>query len=250
MLEIILLSVVVLVALIIGGWYSHSRQQQRAQEFERELDRFDNDDNSDFHARFDSVFAQDTVDLSDSPKVRMDSDVADVGDEFDDSEMDDEFADADEEDDTPDWEMVVALTIMAPESQMFTGRAIKSALEQQEMHFGDMQIYHRYTVNNRRQTLFSVANILDPGTLLPDQLISMKTPGLLMFARLPGPVNGLTVFDSMLDTAQQLTAYLGGILCDEKREPITDKHLEATRNRIFELNLSLQTGNKSDDDFT
>ncbi|HCC82405.1 MAG TPA: cell division protein ZipA, partial [Methylophaga sp.] len=143
-----------------------------------------------------------------------------------------------------------ALTIMAPESQMFTGRAIKSALEQQEMHFGDMQIYHRYTVNNRRQTLFSVANILDPGTLLPDQLISMKTPGLLMFARLPGPVNGLTVFDSMLDTAQQLTAYLGGILCDEKREPITDKHLEAARNRIFELNLSLQAGNKSDDDFT
>ena len=140
----------------------------------------------------------------------MDSDVADVNDEFDDSEMDDEFADVDEEDDTPDWEMVVALTIMAPESQMFTGRAIKSALEQQEMHFGDMQIYHRYTVNNRRQTLFSVANILDPGTLLPDQLISMKTPGLLMFARLPGPA----------------------------------------RNRIFELNLSLQAGNKSDDDFT
>ncbi|HCC82406.1 MAG TPA: cell division protein ZipA, partial [Methylophaga sp.] len=83
MLEIILLSVVVLVALIIGGWYSHSRQQQRAQEFERELDRFDNDENSDFHARFDSVFAQDTVDLSDGPKVRMDSDVADVNDEFD-----------------------------------------------------------------------------------------------------------------------------------------------------------------------
>tara|TARA_R100001591_G_scaffold19480_7_gene26462 strand:- start:38802 stop:39548 length:747 start_codon:yes stop_codon:yes gene_type:complete len=246
--EIILLSVVVLVALVIGGWYTHSRQQQRAQEFERELDRFDEADNSDFHARFDSVFAQDTVDLSDGPKVRLDSDQAEdpnVAVESDEDEFDDEEAD-----EAPDWEMVVALTIMAPESQMFTGRAIKSALDQQEMHFGDMQIYHRYTVNNRRQTLFSVANILDPGTLLPDQLISIKTPGLLVFARLPGPVNGLTVFDSMLDAAQQLTAYLGGILCDEKREPITDKHLEAIRNRIFELNLSLQAGNKSDDDFT
>lgn len=74
MFEIILLSVVVLVALVIGGWYTHSRQQQRAQEFERELDRFDETDNSDFHARFDSVFAQDTVDLSDNVKVRLDSD--------------------------------------------------------------------------------------------------------------------------------------------------------------------------------
>lgn len=248
MFEIILLSVVVLVALVIGGWYTHSRQQQRAQEFERELDRFDETDNSDFHARFDSVFAQDTVDLSDNVKVRLDSDEKVIDDDFDEIEIDEEFDDA-EVDEAPDWEMVVALTIMAPESQMFTGRAIKSALDQQEMHFGDMQIYHRYTVNNRRQTLFSIANILDPGTLLPDQLISMKTPGLLMFARLPGPVNGLTVFDSMLDTAQQLTAYLGGILCDEKREPITEKHLEAIRNRIFELNLSLQAGNKTDDDF-
>lgn len=249
MFEIILLSVVVLVALVIGGWYTHSRQQQRAQEFERELDRFDEADNSDFHARFDSVFAQDTVELTDAPRVHLGSHDLDNVDDFDEPELDEDFEDAEAEDE-PDWEMVVALTIIAPESQMFTGRAIKSALDQQEMHFGDMQIYHRYTVNNRRQTLFSVANILDPGTLLPDQLISMKTPGLLLFARLPGPVNGLTVFESMLDTAQQLTAYLGGILCDEKREPITDKHLEGVRNRIFELNLSLQAGNKSDDDFT
>ncbi|MDO8825300.1 cell division protein ZipA C-terminal FtsZ-binding domain-containing protein [Methylophaga sp.] len=248
MFEIILLSVVVLVALVIGGWYTHTRQQQRAQEFERELDRFDATENNDFHARFDSVFAQDTVDLSSDVKVRLDSADQDFDAADDDFESDDDFEETDPEE-APDWEMVVALTIMAPESQMFTGRAIKSALDQQEMHFGDMQIYHRYTVNNRRQTLFSVANILDPGTLLPDQMIAMKTPGLLMFARLPGPVNGLTVFDSMLDTAHQLTAYLGGILCDEKREPITDKHLEATRNRIFELNLSLQAGNKSDDDF-
>jgi cell division protein ZipA len=246
--EIILLSVIVLVALVIGGWYTHTRQQQRAQEFERELDRFDETDNSDFHARFDSVFAQDTVELSDGPRVRLNSDESEIDDEFDELELDEDLED-EELVEAPDWEMVIALTIMAPESQMFTGRAIKSALEQQEMHFGDMQIYHRYSINNRRQTLFSVANILDPGTLLPDQLISMKTPGLLLFARLPGPINGLTVFDSMLDTAQQLTAYLGGILCDEKREPITDKHLESIRNRIFELNLSLQTGNKSDDDF-
>lgn len=244
MLEIILLSIVILVALVIGGWYTHSRQQQRAQEFERELDRFDTTENNDFHARFDSVLAQDTVELADSERARSSLAEQDIDAEFDQLDSDVDF-----EGEAPDWEMVVALTIMAPESQMFTGRAVKSALDQQEMHFGDMQIYHRYALNNRRQILFSIANILDPGTLLPDQLISMKTPGLLMFARLPGPVNGLTVFDSMLDSAQQLTLNLGGILCDEKREQITEKHLEATRNRIFELNLSLQADNKSDDDF-
>lgn len=244
MFEIILLSIIVLAVVIIGGWYHHFRQQQRAHEFERELDRFDQTKSNDFHERFDSVFAQDTATLSGNSRAQLKSD------EFDDYVIDEiEIDDDEQEEDPQDWEMVVALTIMAADSQMFTGRAVRQALEKQEMRFGDMQIYHRYSVNNSRQILFSVANILDPGTLLPDQLISMKTPGLLMFARLPGPINGLAVFDSMLDTAQELTAYLGGILCDEKREPITDMHLESVRNRIFELNLSLQADTKSDDDF-
>ena len=242
MFEIILLSIIVLAAVIVGGWYHHFRQQQLAHEFEREMDRFDSAQNDDFQQRFDSVFAQDSAALSDSSRAELEND------EFDDYVVDEVGSD-DREEDTDDWEMVVALTIMATESQMFTGRAIRQALEKQEMRFGDMQIYHRYSLNNRRQILFSVANILDPGTLLPDQLVSMKTPGLLVFTRLPGPINGLSIFDSMLETAQELTSYLGGTLCDEKREPITDIHLESMRNRIFELNLSLQAASKSDDDF-
>lgn len=241
MFEIILLSIIVLAAVIVGGWYHHFRQQQRANEFERELDRFDTTQNDDFQQRFDAVFAQDSATLSDSSRDQLEND------QFDDYVVDE--IDLDDEEDAQDWEMVVALTIMATESQMFTGRAIRQALEKQDMRFGDMQIYHRYSINNRRQILFSVANILDPGTLLPDQLISMKTPGLLVFTRLPGPINGLTIFDSMLETAQELTTYLGGVLCDEKREPITDLHLESVRNRIFELNLSLQADTKTDDDF-
>lgn len=242
MFEIILLSIIVLAAVIVGGWYHHFRQQQLAHEFEREMDRFDSAQNDDFQQRFDSVFAQDSAALSDSSRAELEND------EFDDYVVDEVGSD-DREEDADDWEMVVALTIMATESQMFTGRAIRQALEKQEMRFGDMQIYHRYSLNNRRQILFSVANILDPGTLLPDQLVSMKTPGLLVFTRLPGPINGLSIFDSMLETAQELTSYLGGTLCDEKREPITDIHLESMRNRIFELNLSLQAASKSDDDF-
>lgn len=242
MFEIILLSIIVLAAVIVGGWYHHFRQQQLAHEFEREMDRFDSAQNDDFQQRFDSVFAQDSAALSDSSRAELEND------EFDDYVVDEVGSD-DREEDADDWEMVVALTIMATESQMFTGRAIRQALEKQEMRFGDMQIYHRYSLNNRRQILFSVANILDPGTLLPDQLVSMKTPGLLVFTRLPGPINGLSIFDSMLETAQELTSYLGGTLCDEKREPITDMHLESMRNRIFELNLSLQAASKSDDDF-
>jgi cell division protein ZipA len=89
---------------------------------------------------------------------------------------------------------------------------------------------------------------VDPGTFLPAELISMKTPGVLLFARLPGPVNGLAVLDAMLDCATNMASQLDGIVCDEQRQPLTDDTLEAMRSRIFELNLNLQNDARPYDD--
>jgi len=140
-------------------------------------------------------------------------------------------------------DLVIALTIMAPENERFSGRAVKAALESSNLHFGDLQVYHRFTAGARRQSIFSVANILDPGTLLPDKFISLTTPGLLIFARLPGPVNGLAMFDDLLETAQSLTEKLGGTLSDDTRQPISESRLEAMRSRIFNLNFAIHNEN-------
>jgi cell division protein ZipA len=140
-------------------------------------------------------------------------------------------------------DLVIALTIMAPENERFSGRAVKAALESSNLHFGDLQIYHRFTGGTRKQSIFSVANILDPGTLLPDKFTSLTTPGLLIFARLPGPVNGLAMFDDLLETAQSLTEKLSGTLSDDAREPISDSRLEAMRSRIFNLNFAIHNEN-------
>ncbi len=136
-------------------------------------------------------------------------------------------------------DLVIALTIVAPDKTRFSGKAIKVALESSNLQFGDLMIYHRFTAGQRKQSIFSVANILDPGTLLPDKFATLTTPGLLIFARLPGPVNGLALFDDLLQTAQLLTEKLGGTLSDDKRQPISESRLEAMRSRIFNLNFAL-----------
>jgi len=140
-------------------------------------------------------------------------------------------------------DLVIALTIMAADNEKFAGRAIKAALESSNLHFGDLQVYHRFTAGARKQSIFSVANILDPGTLLPDKFTSLSTPGLLIFARLPGPVNGLAMFDDLLETAQSITEKLGGTLSDDAREPISESRLEAMRSRIFHLNFAIHNEN-------
>lgn len=252
MLEIIILIIVALLAIAVVGFVSHQRNQKLANDFERELDH-DDAASSDFHERYDAVFARDddAVDFADNP-VTLDGEKPQAPDKTTDAGdiAEPEVAVKTQVDlpPEPEWDLVVALTVMAPKDRLFTGRAVKNALDNQDLHFGEMQIYHRFTMGSRKNSLFSVANIVDPGTFLPAELISMKTPGVLLFARLPGPVNGLAVLDAMLDCANQMAEQLDGIVCDDQRRPLTDDALEAIRARIFELNLNLQNDARPYDD--
>lgn len=251
MLEIIILIIVVLLAFAVLGFISYQRNQKMASEFERELDH-DDSAGGDFDARYDAVFARDDADDSyDNDTITLDGQKPRRNAE---SSVQTEFAEPEFQTENealpaePEWDLVIAMTVMAPKDRLFTGRAVKNALDNQDLHFGDMQIYHRFTLGSRKHSLFSVANIVDPGTFLPAELISMKTPGVLLFARLPGPVNGLAVLDAMLDCATQMAAQLDGIVCDEQRQPLTEQTLEAMRGQIFELNLNLQNDVRPYDD--
>lgn len=140
-----------------------------------------------------------------------------------------------------DWDMVIAFTVMARDDALFSGRSVKSTLESLDLHFGELQIYHRLIPGLSKQSLFSVANILDPGTLNPADFATMNTPGLLIFSRLPGPVNGLTLFEDLLDVAEKITDKLDGVLSDESRQPVNQATIESMRGRILNLNIQLQT---------
>ncbi|MTI63808.1 cell division protein ZipA C-terminal FtsZ-binding domain-containing protein [Methylophaga sp.] len=249
MLEIIVLTLIVIVAFIATSWYAHQRSQERAKAFERELEIDESREDDSFQQRFDALFEQELHEDDDSSAEKDKHRLSDTADRepdlFDEPPPTmDESGSATQVDETPedkpDWEMVVAFTIMAPEGRAFTGRAVKAALEKHDLHFGDMQIFHKHVAGSRKQILFSVANILDPGTLLPDKFVSMTTPGLLIFTRLPGPVNGLALFDDLLDTARGINDQLGGILCDESRQPVSDEALEATRSKILNYQMSAQ----------
>ncbi|WP_438971594.1 cell division protein ZipA C-terminal FtsZ-binding domain-containing protein [Methylophaga sp.] len=248
MLEIIVLTIVIVLAFIAASWYTHQRSQQRANEFERELEIDDSQEDDSFQQRFDALFDQELhtqeQNLTDDTRV---TDNAESEPDLFSEPLSEEEKQAHQQavqpepsDAVQDWDLVIAFTIMAPEAKAFTGKAVKAALEDHDLHFGDMQIYHRQTAGANKQTLFSVANILDPGTLLPDKFVSMTTPGLLIFARLPGPVNGMALFDDLLDTARGINEQLDGLLCDETRKPLSDSALEAMRARILEYQMSAQ----------
>jgi cell division protein ZipA len=130
---------------------------------------------------------------------------------------------------------------MAKPEKFLDGLEIQRVLEQLDMHFGEMQLFHRYLVSSQKQILFSAANVVEPGTLVPEQFDLLQTPGLLLFANLPGPLNGLLLFDEILDAANQLAEQLDGVICNDQREPMTQKDIEAMRTKILNFNMSMQS---------
>jgi cell division protein ZipA len=140
-------------------------------------------------------------------------------------------------------EKIVALHVMAPTWERFQGHALQDALREAGLSYGHMQIYHR-DVNGYAQAVFSVANILEPGTFDPEQMDNFTTPGVVMFMRLPGPARGSEALDDMLKTAQGLADSLGGEVRDEQRNPLSRQGVTLLREQVAEYEYKVEVARR------
>jgi cell division protein ZipA len=100
-----------------------------------------------------------------------------------------------------------------------------------------MNIFHRHEQPRdlNTPTLFSAANVLSPGHFEPERMDSLKSPGIAMFMRLPGPERPTDAFQIMLDAAKTVAEDLDGTLCDESRSTLTHQSINHLRERIADF---------------
>lgn len=132
---------------------------------------------------------------------------------------------------------IVVLNVMARRGQSFAGADVRAALHAVDLQFGAMNIFHR--VHPGAGAVFSLANMLEPGSFDPARMDALSTGGLSLFMQVPAPIEALAVYEDMLATAQRLAAQLGGDLCDERRNPLTAQAIEHTRERLRELSYKM-----------
>lgn len=134
-------------------------------------------------------------------------------------------------------ELIIVLNVMAEPGQFFSGEDLKSAFAEVDMVFGDMQIFHHFGVGEQRgsEPVFSAANILEPGIFDKLQLEHTETPGLCLFMRLPGVVDGNVAFELMLNTGRRLAELLGGELRDDTRSVVTAQTITHLRDKLNEF---------------
>ena len=101
-----------------------------------------------------------------------------------------------------------------------------------------MNIFHkRFRGTTNGPVIFSVANILNPGTFDLNAMTEFRTVGVSLFLALPSPTNNLEAFDHMLDVAIHLKESLDGELKDDHRNVMTAQTIEHYRQRIRDFEL-------------
>ncbi|MGH8606908.1 MAG: cell division protein ZipA [Gammaproteobacteria bacterium] len=129
---------------------------------------------------------------------------------------------------------IVSLYLIAPAGYSYEGVALTEALEAVGMHHGDMGIFHHYGVAGMSSgaSLFSLANMVEPGNFEVNQMDQMATPGLVFFMQMPTAFDAPVVFELMLHTAQRLSELLGGELRDDSRNALQASKVAELRQLV------------------
>lgn len=131
---------------------------------------------------------------------------------------------------------VIVLNVHCAGEEPFVGTRLFDSLQQNGLIYGEMDIYHRHAdLSGNGRVLFSVANMMQPGTLQHDDPDTFTTKGISFFMTLPCYGDADQNFKLMLKTAQQIADDMSSNVLDEQRNLMTPDKLESYRKQIREF---------------
>ena len=132
--------------------------------------------------------------------------------------------------------LLIALTVMAESKSSFSGTALKEVMDDLDFVFGQMGIFHKLSDPDvfNAVPLYSVANVLKPGTFDLTAIETFSTPGIAIFMQVSGHAGSVEAFNVMLNTGAEIAARLGGELRDESRSTLTTQAVNHIREQIVE----------------
>nr|WP_321279400.1 cell division protein ZipA [uncultured Vibrio sp.] len=141
------------------------------------------------------------------------------------------------EESKPEPEMqVLVLNVHCAGEEPFVGTELFDSMQQNGLIYGEMNIFHRHVdLSGNGKVLFSVANMMHPGTLEHGDPAEFSTKGISFFMTLPCYGEAEQNFNLMLRTAQQIADDMGGNVLDEQRNLMTPDRLAGYRRQIVEF---------------
>ena len=129
---------------------------------------------------------------------------------------------------------LVVMHLVAKQGKKLKGEAVLKALQAHKLRFGEMEIFHRITkIDDKDMSIFSVANMVKPGTLIPDKMDKVQLPGISFFLKLPAPIDSLKAYDDMLHCVQHMATTLDADIKDEEFMTLSREKIALQRAQLF-----------------
>ncbi|MBM7454417.1 cell division protein ZipA [Oceanisphaera litoralis] len=139
------------------------------------------------------------------------------------------------------WQDVYVINLVARPNQQLAGGDLTRALTDAGFYFGDMDIFHRHqTPTPQGEALFSLINMVKPGTFNPNAMAQFSTPGVSMFMQLPTPGMAKHHFNLMVQTAENMAEDLDALLLDGQRSPLSPDYLAHCREQLRDYDSQAQ----------
>ncbi|OIQ25963.1 cell division protein ZipA [uncultured Vibrio sp.] len=141
----------------------------------------------------------------------------------------------------PEPEMeVIVLNVHCAGEVPFVGTKLFQSMEKNDLKYGEMDIFHYHVDSgSSSKVLFSVANMMQPGTLKHVDPAEFSTKGISFFMTLPCFGDAEQNFNLLLRTAQQIADDLGGNVLDDGRNLMTPDRLSAYRRQIQDFKTAM-----------
>ena len=132
-----------------------------------------------------------------------------------------------------EFDKIVTLYLAARAGEKLQGADIVVAAEKAGLVYGHMGVFHRLVEGHpERGPVFSVANILKPGSFDMTAIQSLETPAIAFFLTLPATIAALDAWETMLPTAQRMAELLDGVVLDELRNALGRQRIAQIRDEL------------------
>lgn len=135
---------------------------------------------------------------------------------------------------------IVTVRVVAKDKKTFAGDELILSMRGIGLRHGKFGIFHRYDGNDEASTVFSAASLVEPGSFDLTNIKDQEIPGISMFLVLPGPLDAVEAFDSMITAARAITQSLNGELLDESGSTLSIQRERYLREEIIQFQLSVQ----------
>lgn len=135
-----------------------------------------------------------------------------------------------------DGEPLLILYVTAHQHDRLYGEPLLRSLLQLGFRYGERAVFHRYlNPLGSGPILFSVVNMVKPGTFNPSSMSEFTTPGVALCMTIPAYGDTVQNFKLMLQAAQRLADDVSGVVLDSEQHLFTLEKSKQYTARIRRL---------------